>query len=87
MFAIYLDIIEMFFYLCGRNLSNMNATLNMDIRDDIMEYLKKEERTLRWLARKTDIPHSTLYSIFKQKNIRLSDERRAKINSVLGTSF
>jgi predicted transcriptional regulator len=61
---------------------------NMDIRDKITDYLKDvAERDLGWLAKKTDIPYGTLYSIFKQKTVKLSEEKKAKINEVLGTQF
>ena len=56
-------------------------------RQVIWDYLKEIERDLGWLAKKTDIPYATLYSIFVQKTFNLNKERLEKINEVLETNF
>jgi predicted transcriptional regulator len=58
-----------------------------DIRDDIMNHLKSIERPMSWLSNKAEIPYATLYSVFKQKNFKISDKNLDKINKVLGTDF
>ena len=56
-------------------------------RQVIWDYLKEIERDLGWIAKKTDIPYATLYSIFVQKTFNLNKERLEKINEVLETNF
>ncbi len=58
-----------------------------DVRDDIMAYLSKEERSLLWLSNKTKINYNTMYSIFKQRLSMLSDEKLKIINKKLRTDF
>ena len=58
-----------------------------DLRDDIMDYLKKNERPLAWLSRKTNIKYGGLYGIFVQKTTKLSEKHLLKINKALGTNF
>jgi len=58
-----------------------------DVRDEILLHLKKIERPLAWLSKKTEIPYPTFYSVFRQKIFRLSDSNLEKINKVLETNF
>lgn len=56
-----------------------------DVRDQINKYLKKEERTPSWLARKLGISHTTVSKFLRgdgniEKYVKL-------INAELGTSF
>ena len=60
---------------------------NSNVKDEILLYLEQEERPLAWLSRKTEIPYPTLYSIFIQRIMNLSDKNLAKINRVLDTDF
>lgn len=62
-------------------------TLITDVRDEIVAHLKGIERDMAWLQKKTEIPYSTLYSIFTQKNFALNQERLDLINGVLETEF
>lgn len=55
--------------------------------DLISEHLNKEERTLAWLSRKTDIAYGTMYSIFVHRIVSLSQDKLDKINEILGTKF
>lgn len=59
----------------------------VDVRDAIMEHLKEIERNLNWLATKTGILYSTMYSIFVQKTFNPTQEKMDSINKVLGTEF
>ncbi len=59
------------------------ATLQAtDERDFIMKKLSDNDRTLGWLSEKTGYKYSTLYSIFVQKTIKLSAERKLRISQV-----
>lgn len=58
-----------------------------DPRDLIKEHLKKIVRPLKWLSTVTDIPYGTIYGIFEQDTMELTQERLDKINEGLGTSF
>ena len=60
---------------------------NSNVKDEIILYLEQEERPLAWLSRKTEIPYPTLYSIFIQRIMNLSDKNLATINKVLDTDF
>jgi len=53
----------------------------------ISKHLEFEERDLAWLSRKTDIPYATLYAIFVQKRIPLTQERLNLINHACKTNF
>ena len=55
--------------------------------DKILLHLKSDQRTLKWLSLKTEIPYSTLYSIFKHRIVKLSTDKLDKINKTLGTEF
>ncbi len=65
----------------------MAEQVEIDVRDVILSHLKDDERDLAWLARKTDIPYATLYSIFIQRTFNLNEERLEKINEILGTTL
>ena len=56
-------------------------------KDRVNNYLFDEERDLPWLNRKTDIPYGTLYGIFVQGTMDLTQERLNLINSALKTNF
>lgn len=58
-----------------------------DVRDEIMSELKKQERTVTWLSKKTGIAYSTLYNILKHKIYSLDKSQLALINNVLNTDF
>jgi len=60
-----------------------------DIRDDIMEWLKKPEvdRDLVWLSKQTGLSYSHLYYVFIRKERSLTDKNRILINSVSGQDF
>jgi len=58
-----------------------------NVKDLILLHLEAEERPLAWLSRKTEIPYPTLYSIFIQRIMNLSDKNLEKINEAMGTDF
>lgn len=58
-----------------------------DTRDDILAHLKSDDRRMTWLSQKTEIPYTTLYSIFKKKERTLQQHQLDVINKVLGTDF
>ena len=58
-----------------------------NVKDLILLHLEVEERPLAWLSRKTEIPYPTLYSIFIQRIMNLSDKNLEKINEAMGTDF
>jgi hypothetical protein len=58
-----------------------------NIKDKILLHLESEERPLAWLSRKTEIPYPTLYSIFIQRIMNLSDKNLEKINKAMETDF
>ena len=58
-----------------------------NVKDLILLHLEAEERPLAWLSRKTEIPYPTLYSIFVQRIMNLSDDNLAKVNKAMGTDF
>ena len=59
----------------------------IDVRDEILNHLEKIERSLMWLSKKADINYNTMYSIFIQKTIELSEDKLKKINTMLETKF
>ncbi len=61
--------------------------IDIDIRDEVMDWLKENERDLAWLSRKTGIVYATLYSCFIQRLFKISDENLIKINEALATDF
>lgn len=64
------------------------ATKNItDTRVLIKEHLKEIVRPLKWLSAVTDIPYGTIYGIFEQDTMELTQERLDKINTGLGTDF
>ena len=58
-----------------------------DVRDEILEYLKEDSRSIVWLAKKSEINYYTVYSCFKKRLFNLTEENLAKINAALGTDF
>jgi predicted transcriptional regulator len=58
-----------------------------DVRDSVVKYLEANERSLKWLSGKTNIPYSTLYFILYRKERRLKESKISMINKVLGTDF
>jgi hypothetical protein len=58
-----------------------------DPRDLIVSHLEEIKRPLRWLSTITDIPYGSIYSIFVQKTMELTQERLDKINAGLETDF
>lgn len=67
----------------------MAKTATVDVRDVIMEHLKKPEvdRDLVWLEKQTELSYSHLYYIFVRKERNLTEDNLKKINEVLGTDF
>jgi hypothetical protein len=65
----------------------MAVSTKSDIRVDIKEWLDANERTLGWLSTKTGYNYHTLYSIFIQKTVKLSEDKLLSINTLLGTKF
>ncbi len=59
----------------------------VDVRDEIVAWLDDNDRSMAWLAEKTGINYNTLYSILKQKIIKLSAARLESINNFLCTKF
>lgn len=59
----------------------------VDVRDEIVAWLDVNDRSMAWLAEKTGINYNTLYSILKQKIIKLSAARLELINNFLATKF
>lgn len=58
-----------------------------DVRDDIMEEIEKQERTVTWLSKKTGIPYTTMYNILKHKISSLDENQLRLINNILNTKF
>ena len=63
------------------------AVKEKDVRDEITDWLKDNDRSMAWLADKTGINYNTLYSILAQKIIKMSAARLEAINNFLGTKF
>lgn len=67
----------------------------IDVRDQILQHLKDDDRSLRWMyskitemyGDKENIPYATLYSCLHQRLFKVSDENLEKINKILGTDF
>jgi lambda repressor-like predicted transcriptional regulator len=60
----------------------------MDVRDDIIAHLEKNERSLAWMVRQIEgANYHTMYSVLVQKKIKLSDLTLSKINKTLQTKF
>lgn len=56
-------------------------------KQKIVKHLEFEERDWAWLGRKTDIPYGTIYGIFVQNTMDLTQERLNLINIALNTKF
>jgi predicted transcriptional regulator len=65
----------------------MATKQKIDVRDQILKHLAGDDRNLKWLSRKSDIPYPTIYSCLELKNFNLSESNLEKINTALGTSF
>lgn len=60
----------------------------IDVRDEILAYLKEIKRPLAWITKpNTSIPYGSAYSILEQKVMELSKERLDEINQYLNTNF
>ena len=60
----------------------------MDVRDDIIAHLEKNERSLAWMVRQIEgANYHTMYSVLVLKKIKLSDLTPSKINKALNTKF
>ena len=59
----------------------------LNVKDKILLHLEKEERNMAWLARKTDIPYGSLYSILVHRIMVLTDDHLNKINETMETDF
>jgi len=60
----------------------------MDVRDNIIAHLEKNERSLAWMVRQIEgANYHTMYSVLVQKKIKLSDLTLSKINKALQTKF
>ncbi len=60
----------------------------MDVRDDIIAHLEKNERSLAWMVRQIEgANYHTMYSVLVLKKIKLSDLTLSKINKALNTKF
>lgn len=65
----------------------MQTVESVDTKTLILEKLKTEERSLKWLSRKTGINYNTLYGIMAYPHLTFSKDKIDKINEVLGTNF
>ena len=60
----------------------------MDVRDDIIAHLEKNERSLAWMVRQIEgANYHTMYSVLVEKKIKLSELNLTKINKALNTKF
>lgn len=59
----------------------------LDVRDEIMNWLEANQRSLRWLSTQAGIKYGTMYSIFSQKTIMLSEEKLKCINTATKQKF
>lgn len=59
----------------------------IDPKQEIINHLTEQERSYRWLSKKSDIPYGTIYGILIQGTMDLDQERLDKINTALGTDF
>lgn len=67
----------------------------VDVRDQILQYLKDDDRSLLWMHDKIKdrfgednrIPYGTLYSCLHQRLFKMSDDNLRIINETLGTDF
>lgn len=67
----------------------MPKTETKDVRDLIVEHLKKPEvdRRISWLSKQTGLSYGHLYFILVRKERELTTENRETINRILGTQF
>lgn len=59
----------------------------LTIEQKIIQYIKSDDRDLKWLSKRTDIPYGTLYGMLVQKTVKFTQERLNLINHALSTSF
>lgn len=59
----------------------------VDTRDLIVQELKDRERSVLWLAKKTEIPYGTIYDCLVRKGFNLSWKNLERINEILETKF
>lgn len=76
-----------FLYLPNKIKIMQKEILEVDNRDQILEALKDDRRSIQWLSDMTDIPYMTLYSCLSQRNFKVSEKNLKKINEILGTDF
>lgn len=67
----------------------MQKAATKDVRDLIVEHLKKPEvdRRLTWLAKQAGISYGHLYFVLVRKERELTTENKDIINRILGTQF
>lgn len=71
-----------------KQLNDMATKKIVDVRDLITEHLKQIKRPLSWIAKpNTSIPYGSVYSIFEQKVMELSEARLNELNAYLDTDF
>lgn len=68
-------------------MAETNSPPPLNCKEKIAKHLKDEERDWAWLSRKTDIPYATLYSIFVEDRLKLTQERLNLINIACKTEF
>ena len=68
-------------------MASQNVLKNVPLVEEINNHLKNEFLTISWLQKKTDITYHTLYGIFNEFRVPLTQERLNLINHALRTSF
>jgi len=56
-------------------------------KEKILKHLETEFLNLAWLQKKTEIPYGTLYAIFTENRVPLTQDRLDKINIACKTEF
>jgi thymidylate synthase len=80
--------VEFIYLICKTKIKHMEKeVLEVDNRDQILEALKADRRSIQWLSDMTEIPYMTLYSCLSQRLFKVSEKNLEKINTVLGTDF
>lgn len=59
----------------------------LNCKQKILKHLEFEFLTLAWLSKKTEIPYGTMYSIFIEDRIPLTQARLDLINNACKTNF
>jgi len=65
----------------------MSTIKNLTCKEKILKHLEFEYLTLAWLSKKTGVPYPTLYSIFTENRIPLTQDRLNLINDACKTKF